>query len=139
MAGQTIAVIPDAFLIFRRTGTELGFRVLLEHDRGTEEQQHFKRKIRAYIAAMQRQAFSAHFWAELVTVAITTFVGEHRVKQMCLWTEQVIEETKASWEVGSAFNFSALPRDVTPEQAWLEPRWQLAYTKNQQRYSLLAA
>jgi hypothetical protein len=135
----TYAVIPDAFLDFRRTGTSMSLRVLLEHDRGTEEQQHFKRKIRAYIVALQGGAFTQRFGAGAFTVAFTTFVGEQRVKQMREWTEQVLEDAKAEWELGTAFNFAALSRSVTPEQAWLEARWRLAYAKSPQKFSLLAS
>src|SRR6266567_3150762 len=46
-----ITLIPDGFLDFRiraSSGPERYVGLVLEHDRGTEQQEHFKRRIRAY-------------------------------------------------------------------------------------------
>ena len=74
--GETLTVIPDAFLKF---STPQGpRRFLLEHDRGTEEQRHFRRRIRAYTALYQE---------DQTPVIFTTFVGQKRVEQMQSWAK----------------------------------------------------
>ncbi len=125
---HTLSIIPDAFLEFRLTTPEGQRRmpVFLEHDRGTEEQQYFRRRIRGYITLLKTDAFHERFGIRTITVAFTTFQGEKRLKQMRTWTEEELKATHEPWEIGSAFLFAALPEAVTPEQAWLEPRWHLA-------------
>ena len=53
---QTVTVIPDAVFDFRQTqdkGKERKSVVLYEHDMGTTEQKHFRRKIRAYLGFLK--------------------------------------------------------------------------------------
>ena len=74
--GETLTVIPDAFLKFAApTGVK---RFLLEHDRGTEEQHYFRRRIRAYTALYQE---------DQTPVIFTTFVSRERVEQMQSWAK----------------------------------------------------
>jgi len=60
--------------------------LILEHDRGTEQQQHFRRRIGAYRALLQAGGQTQLFGVEAVTVAFTTFVSYHRIVQMRDWT-----------------------------------------------------
>jgi hypothetical protein len=125
--GQPLTLIPDAFLDFRLTGSRLQFPVLLEHDRGTEEQVHFKRKVRAYLSLLKTEAYRELFGTQSVSVAFTTFQGEKRLEQIREWIRQVLVANGEPWQIGSAFYFAALPQPLFPGVAWLEPRWRSPY------------
>jgi len=74
---QTYTLIPAAFLTFclrRQSGQIVHRRVLLEHDRGSEEEHHVRRRIRAYISLLKHQ--------QPVMVAFTTFKGPQRLGQL---------------------------------------------------------
>lgn len=136
---HTFSIIPDAYLDFRLT-TEQGQRrmpVFLEHDRGTEEQHYFKRRIRGYIALLKTDAFQERFGIRRITIAFTTFKGDRRLKQMRSWTDEELKATNESQEIGATFLFAALPDAVTPQQAWLEPYWHTTPASTQERYALL--
>ncbi|MBA2682557.1 MAG: replication-relaxation family protein [Ktedonobacteraceae bacterium] len=134
---ERFTVIPDAYVDFQTTGTKLHLRLLLEHDRGTEGQHFFRKRIRAYIGLVKTGNYKRYFTVDKLTVAFTTFAGDARVRQMRAWTEQELKRTDESWEVGSVFTFTGLSQPTTATQAWIEPRWQLAYAEHAERYSLL--
>jgi len=137
--GQSFSLIPDAYLDFRNVFDKNHFPVLLEHDRGTEEQFYFKRKVRAYLGLINSQAYRDWFGMKSITVAFTTFEGEKRLEKMREWTRQVLASTNTPWQIGGAFRFAALPRPLVPGVAWLEPRWFTAYDDEQPPSPLLAA
>lgn len=130
---QTATVIPDAFLDFRYEGRRMP--VLLEHDRGTEEQFYFRRRIRAYIMLIRTEAYKELFGAKAITVAFTTFVGEHRLEQMRAWARAELASEAST--IGTAFCFANLTPPLDPSAVWLAPIWYSAYDTN--RTSLLAA
>lgn len=116
-------LIPDAFLDFRMMVAERERRlpVLIEHDRGTEQQEHFRRRIRAYVDLLKGETYRTAFGVRAVTIAFTTFQGLPRLTQMREWTRA---ELGAAGETGlsNAFWFARLP--VPPEPAlWLHHVW----------------
>lgn len=72
--GTSYSLIPDAFLDFRLHKPEGQHRlpVVIERNRGTEEQQHFRRRIHAYLLFIQSQAYVQLFNTRALTVAFTT-------------------------------------------------------------------
>jgi hypothetical protein len=130
---QTFAVVPDAFLDFRLGGRR--FPVLLEYDRGTEEQLYFRRKIRGYILLLKTGSYQQLFNAHAVTIAFTTFKGAERVEQMRAWTRAELEGESAS--LGKLFRFASFTRPLQPRAVWLEPHWLSPYDEALQ--PLLAA
>jgi len=120
---QAFALIPDAFLDLRMSrpdGRQLSLPVLLEHDRGTEEQKFFRRRIRAYLAFLKAEGYKQHFGVKAITVAFTTFAGESRLKQKLEWTRQELAENK---DLSQTFLFSCLRVPLEPHQVLLEPWW----------------
>lgn len=118
-------VIPDAFLDFRVSlpdGRRMRMAVLLEHDRGTEEQSYFRKRIRGYINLLKSGAYQEVFQTKVVTVAFTTLVGPERVQQMRAWTLQELTATNEPQTLGLLFLFTALTQPITPS-IWLEPQW----------------
>jgi len=124
--GTKFTVIPDAFLRFQ---TPFGSRRFqLEHDMGTEEQQHFRKRIRAYIALIRE---------EKTPVAFTTFTGAKRVEQMREWTLRELTVTNEPQSLGVYFRFTSLEPPLAPAMVWLSAKWQTPYDETAQ--SLIAA
>lgn len=120
---ETHNLIPDALLDFRYSDGQRQLRlpVLLEHDRGTEQQRYFRRRIRAYIAFLEAGAQQDMFGAQVVTIAFSTFAGEFRLAQMRQWAKQELGERDAS--IIQSFVFANLSRPPQPHTTWLEPLW----------------
>lgn len=137
---QTFTVIPDAFLDFRSLlpdGRQRRMPLLLEHDRGTEEQQHFRRRIRAYIMLLKSAAYQQLFGVRTITVAFTTFAGVARLRQMIEWTRAELATTNEPKALGMTFSFTTLDRPLEPQQIWLSSRWFTPYDNSP--VSLLSA
>lgn len=127
---RTFTIIPDALLDLRvqiDDGRTAQFPALLEHDRGTEGQQYFKRRIRAYIELLKAGPNRDIYAGEAITIAFTTFVGPKRLEQMRLWTREELEDAHQPEMFGLSFYFAHLERPLDPVQVWLEPIWHSAY------------
>jgi hypothetical protein len=139
--GRPSAVVPDAYLDFSQVGTSVYFPILLEHDRDTEEREHFKRKIQSYVAflntGIEARGYFQTFDRKRVNVAFTTFSGEERLAKMRQWTNEVLKAQNEPPQVYRAFRFATLPKSPGPIVAWLEPRWY--YPNDDQPQPLLAA
>lgn len=130
---QTFTVIPDAFLDFRSAlpdGRQRRMPLLLEHDRGTEEQQHFRRRIRAYLVFLKSAAYQQLFGVRTITIAFTTFAGVPRLRQMIEWTRAEMAVTNEPKAIGIAFSFITLDQPLHPQQLWLERRWYTSYPED---------
>lgn len=114
--GQPLALIPDAFIVFQLHGQRRPW--LLEHDRGTEEQHYFRRRIRAHIALYKE---------DHVPVAFTTFVGEQRREQMRAWTRAELDSSAEPRTVGIAFRFASLTQPLDPHATWTGQQWYTPY------------
>lgn len=138
---QTFTIIPDAFLDFRVTmpdGRQRRMPVLIEHDRGTEQQHYFKRRIRAYIVMLQAEVSKAASATKAMTIAFTTFAGQHQLEQMREWTRAELAATNEPKQLGMTFCFANLQRPLNPRQVWLEPWWYMPYDDVRQPMPLLA-
>ncbi len=132
---ETHTIIPDAFLDFRNNEMRRRLPVLLEHDRGTEAQHYFRRRIRAYIAFIQDQAARKLFDAGMITIAFTTFAGEFRLAQMRQWARQELAPFDRA--IAGSFYFADLTRPPDPYSLWFGPSWRSPYGDDTQRYCLL--
>jgi hypothetical protein len=136
---MTFRLIPDGIVVFRLIlpDRQPKMTVFLEYDRDSEGQDKFRRRIRSYITLLATQAYRERVDAKRIVVAFSTFAGQEHMHEMRRWTEEELHSTSEPWEVGAAFAFSHLPKAPTPEQAWFEPRWHLAYSSYQQADALL--
>ena len=94
--GGRFTLIPDTFLDFRVRVPE-GLRrvpIVIEHDRGTEEQKYFRRRIRAYILWLRSEGFKKMFQTKSITIAFTTSAGKSRLGRMREWTWQELNKVK---------------------------------------------
>ncbi len=118
-----VTLIPDGFLDVRQRRQnmpDLSLTLLLEHDRGTEQQEHFRRRIRAYSAFLSSGAYKQLLGTERVTVAFTTFISAKRVTQMREWTKV---ELTAEPQLEGMFIFAELPKPLEPRHLLFERRW----------------
>lgn len=99
--------------------------VVVEHDRGTEEQNYFRRRIRAYILLLRAEGFKKMFQAKSITIAFTTSAGLSRLGRMREWTWH--ELSGESKDIGPTFCFTNLEKPIDPLKLWLEPRWYTPY------------
>jgi hypothetical protein len=131
----TIRLIPDGFLdirVRRRDKPDLSLVLLLEHDRGTEQQEHFKRRIRMYKYFLGSEAYKQLLNTNSVTVAFTTFISARRVQQMREWAKA---ELAAEPQLAGLFIFTELPAPLEPQHLLFERCW---YTlSNDQPIALL--
>jgi len=121
--GVAVRLIPDGFLDIRQRRQllpDLSLLLLLEHDRGTEQQEHFRRRIRSYSAFINSGAHKQQFGVERITVAFTTFVSSRRTAQMREWTKA---ELATEPQLASIFIFAELPRPLEPRHLLFERRW----------------
>lgn len=121
--GQHISLIPDGFLDVRQRRQnmpDLSLTLLLEHDRGTEQQDHFRRRIRAYSAFLSSGAYKQLLGTERITVAFTTFISAKRVTQMREWTKA---ELATDPQLAGLFIFAELPKPLEPRNLLFEKRW----------------
>jgi hypothetical protein len=116
----TKKVIPDAWLLFeslREGAHDAYFPVILEIDRGRENQNNFKRHLRARLEFIKRGGeYSRVFGTEAVIIAyVTTGESERyrdtRLRAMRAWTNAVLKERGlTNW--ASIFRFHSLDLDT---------------------------
>jgi Replication-relaxation len=120
--GASFGLVPDGFIDFhrRREGDiDLRLPVLLEHDRGWEREQQFKKKIIAYRAYLQG-AFKADFEVLNITVIVTTCTDMQRVTNLRKWTWDVVQGDQSMYGL---FRFGLLPQPPEPRNLLRDRRW----------------
>ncbi len=83
--GKVMTVVPDALFDFRvpREGKkEARVFVCLEHDRGNNNNEKIRRKIRDYLTCLEQGTIEKRFGAQQFTVVFTTSDGERRVEKL---------------------------------------------------------
>lgn len=127
--GVTKTLVPDAYLEFihtRETGKEETIPVLLELDRGTEDQKFFRKRIRAYIGFLHSREFEKLFGVQNITIAFVTTKDHNRIKQMRDWTRKELAQTNEPQWLSDLFLFTALPEKmdaIEPSQLFLDSVW----------------
>jgi len=124
---QAHTIIPDAYLEFRYArpdGGEDCYPILLEHDRGTEEQFYFRRRIRAYAMLFKSGDYRRLFGTGVISIAFTTFKGEQRRDQMRAWT---LKELAAEPRLADLFYFTSLSGGHLTPEVWLHTVWMMPY------------
>jgi Replication-relaxation len=130
---QAYAIIPDAFLDFRAMladGRQRRLPIVLEHDRGTEGQYYFKRRIRAYIVLLRSGAYQQLFGVKALTIAFTTFTSPQRVAQMREWIRQELAVSNEPKQLGTIFCFTYVAQPLDARQLWLERQWFTPYAED---------
>ena len=121
--GATVRLVPDGFLdIHQRRPSlpDMALPLLIEHDRGTEQQEHFKRRLRTYRAFLSSGVYKQALNTNTVTVAFTTFISTRRLQQMREWTKA---ELQTEPQLAGQFLFAELPKPLEPTHLLFERRW----------------
>ena len=115
-----MVVIPDAWLDFRFPRTPTPRRpVLVEIDRGSEQQKHFKRHVSARMTFIKPNGeYSRMFGTNLVTVAYATTAGWKRLRNMLAWTEEVLVE-QGKQNYADVFRFTSVAENGEIDEAAL--------------------
>jgi Replication-relaxation len=128
---ETKTIVPDAYVEFVYTspaGKEEIIPVMLELDRGTEDQKFFRRRIRAYSVFLRSRAFKTLFEVENITVAFATTTDHNRVNKMREWARKELAVTNEPKWLSDLFLFTSLPEnmgEIEPRQLFLDPIWYL--------------
>lgn len=123
--GGTLAVIPDGYLSLV-LGGQYRMCFAFEIDRGTEDQQAWRRKVRAllrYVQGPYQQAFGT----DNLTVCVVATPGHARLQQLYGWTTAELDECGKQSE-GDLFRFAAPTPDLTPDQLFFGAGWFVPYS-----------
>ncbi len=121
--------MPDCYIEFAGAGHDENediIPVLWELDRGTEDQNFFKKRIRAYIVFLRSRTFETVFGIKNITVAFATTKIHRRVNQMREWAAREFASTNEPERLANLFLFTALPDNRSksePRQLFLDPGW----------------
>jgi Replication-relaxation len=128
---ESKTLVPDSYLEFihtREGGKEVKIPVILELDRGTEEQKFFRRRLRAYIVFLKSRAFETIFHVKSMTIAFATTKDHNRLTKMREWARLEFGLTQEPKWLADLFLFTALPEhieEIEPRQLFLDPVWYL--------------
>jgi hypothetical protein len=100
---------------------------MYEHDMGTTEQKHFRRKIRAYVGFLKSGVYKDLLGVKHLVIAFGTPMGDNRKAQMCDWTRKELASTSEPKWLAGVFFFSALPNELHPMEVWRNPLWYLPF------------
>lgn len=122
-SGRRMAVIPDAWLDFHLEGS---YQVCLsvELDMGTEEQRHWRNKVRG-LAAFARGPYEQAFGTKSLTIAVVSAVGEKRMRALLSWTEAELDALGEK-RLANLFLFTD-SHQTEPDEQFLAPRWYQPY------------
>jgi hypothetical protein len=122
-------LIPDSLLLFRVTvsdGRQGRLPIVVEHDRGSEEQKYFRRRIRAYLYMLRNEGYKQMFGVNGITIAFTTSAGVERLKKMREWTATELQET-GEMQYKHLFYFTLVQNPIDPYQVWVNTTWLPVY------------
>jgi hypothetical protein len=126
---ETKTIVPDAYLEFACTGQngkDITIPVMLELDRGTEDQKFFRKRLRACIVFLKSRAFETLFEVKNITVAFATTKNHNRVGKMREWARKELAVTNEPKWLADLFLFTSLPEtmdEIEPRQLFLDPVW----------------
>jgi hypothetical protein len=122
--GKRVAVVPDAWLDLR-IASRFQVCLVIELDRGTEEQRAWRRKI-ANLLSFADGPYQDAFGTTSLTVVVATTAGERRLLDLLRWTEAELTAAKEA-TLGDLFLFgsftaeSAAARDIFLAPRWFQP------------------
>jgi len=130
---EDVTVIPDAWLQFHNLKGKKGswHPVMLEIDRGTEQQKFFKRQVRARALFLVCGGYKKLFGTNKGVIAYATTGNQTRVQTMRKWTKEVLAELNLK-KLSSRFLFCSLTLSWEQDEAslFLAPLWSRAVDKH---------
>jgi hypothetical protein len=126
--GRNTVVVPDALLDIR---IQQAFQVCLaiELDRGTEEKEPWRRKVR-HLLRYANGPYQDAFGTRSITFAIVTTAGEKRLLELLAWTKAELELQKETSR-GDLFVFTYVPPGpMDPDTMFLRPCWYQPFSES---------
>lgn len=124
---ESVTVIPDAFVLFgkqKKHGKEETIPILLELDRNTTEQKHFRRNFRARIAFIKEEGYKTLLGTITVTFAYAVAEGgSKRRDTLRSWARKELAATSEQRWLSNLFLFCSLPGDLEPKSLFLDHVW----------------
>jgi len=127
---EEVTVIPDAWLLFhhRKKNKEDHQPVFLEIDRASEQQNFFKRQVRARLLFFSSGWYKKFFGTNKGIIAYATTENQTRLAAMMRWTQEVVKELHVKPSLfkyyASLFRFCSLPTtDVGGNSLFTDPTW----------------
>jgi len=124
---ESVTLIPDAYLLFgrkKKKGKDENIPILLELDRNTTEQKHFRRNLRARIEFIKEEGYKKLLGTSTVKFAYAVAAGgEKRREELRAWARKELADTSEQRWLSNLFLFCALPDDLEPQQLFLAPCW----------------
>src|SRR5207302_632611 len=106
---EAVTVIPDAFLLFAKhlkNGRKQNIPILLELDRNTTEQRHFRRNLRARIEFLKEEGYKTLLGTTTVTFAYANSeVGSKRREELRAWARKELAATSEQRWLSNLFLF----------------------------------
>ena len=120
-SGRRCAVIPDAWIDLR---IQESFQVCLvvELDRGTEEQKRWRQKV-SHLLAYASGPYQELFETRSLTIAVVTTAGEWRLRELLNWTQDELEARREASQADLFLFTSANPGQMDAERMFLKPVW----------------
>jgi hypothetical protein len=134
LGGKTVCLEPDAGLLFRITETwhnppqtwEDFFHIEVYRNLPPQEWR-FKQKIAGYVTYVDNGHHAALFHTPALSIAVIA-VTEHMAATLKRWTEEVLAD-RARQAEGEWFFFSSVdPASASPEELYLSPVWEQAFS-----------
>ncbi len=124
---ETFTLIPDAFLQFvkqKKKGKDKNLPRLLELDRNTTEQKHFRRNLRARIEFIKEEGYKKLLGTPTITFAYANSEGGvKRREELRAWARKELADTSEQRWLSDLFLFCDLPHVLEPKQLFLAPCW----------------
>jgi hypothetical protein len=133
-----IHVVPDAWCDFRLSvqGQTIQYPLLLELDRGSEDQSQLRRKIHNLLIAVLSDAYIQQFGTSHVTIAFATTAGAKRAASLKAWIEKELTAMQRQHEADLFLIADITDVVTTPDSLFLGPLWVCPFHTD--RYSLLS-
>jgi hypothetical protein len=130
---EQVTVIPDAWLLFHnlKSKKDAWQPVMLEIDRGSEQQRFFKRQIRARVLFLANGGYKKLFGTNKGVIAYATTGNETRRNSMRTWTHEVLTELNMK-KLTPRFLFCSLTLAWEQDEnaLFLSPKWYRALEKH---------
>jgi hypothetical protein len=124
---ETFTLIPDGFMQFekqKKKGKGETIPILLELDRNTTEQKHFRRNLRARIEFIKEAGYKKLLGVSTVTVAYANSEGGNkRREELRSWARNELADTSEQRWLSELFLFCSLPHDLEPKSLFLDRVW----------------
>jgi hypothetical protein len=132
LIAEQVQVVPDGWLDFRLpvAGKRVQFPLLLELDRGSEDQVQLRRKCKNLLTAVLSPGYASLFGTPQVTIAFACTTGEKRAVMVKQWIEKELTEHHLTQEADLFFIADISRWKNDPAMLFLDPIWMCPFRQD---------